>query len=351
MRILLTGGCGFIGSNLVRTLLSDTNAEVVNLDCLTYAGSQLNLEEVADNKRYMFDKTDISDIKAVQKAFAKYIPDKIIHLAAESHVDRSIDGPDLFIRTNINGTFNLLKTATEYWENLVEDKKRQFRFLHISTDEVFGDLEDGAPAFSETTNYSPNSPYSASKAAADHLVRAWHRTYGLPVLLTNCSNNYGPYQHPEKLIPTVIIRALNKQPIPVYGDGKQVRDWLYVQDHIDALLQILFDAPIGETYNIGGSNPMQNIDIIREICTSLEKLTSHEKLFDLVEYVSDRPGHDRRYEIDARKIETELGWKPKENKSSGLLKTVEWYLQNQEWCQSVVSGKAVLNRIGLGVNR
>lgn len=344
MKILVTGGAGFIGSAVVRHIIQDTDNIVLNVDKLTYAGNLESLATVADNSRYQFSQTDICDRAALDQLFETFQPDAVMHLAAESHVDRSITGPAAFIETNIIGTYQLLEAARHYWNGLAEDKKAEFRFHHISTDEVYGDLEGTEDLFLETTPYAPSSPYSASKASSDHLVRAWHRTYGLPVVLTNCSNNYGPYHFPEKLIPLVILNALAGKPLPVYGNGAQIRDWLYVEDHARALYKVVTEAEVGETYNIGGHNEQQNIDVVKAICNLLEELAPNKpegiaNYHDLITYVKDRPGHDLRYAIDASKIKKDLGWVPVETFESGLRKTVEWYLANQEWVKHVQSGE------------
>ncbi|WP_343316394.1 dTDP-glucose 4,6-dehydratase [Acinetobacter soli] len=344
MKILVTGGAGFIGSAVIRHIIQDTDNTVLNVDKLTYAGNLESLVTVADNSRYQFSQTDICDRAALDQLFETFQPDAVMHLAAESHVDRSITGPAAFIETNIIGTYHLLEAARHYWNGLAEDKKAKFRFHHISTDEVYGDLEGTEDLFLETTPYAPSSPYSASKASSDHLVRAWHRTYGLPVVLTNCSNNYGPYHFPEKLIPLVILNALAGKPLPVYGNGAQIRDWLYVEDHARALYKVVTEAEVGETYNIGGHNEQQNIDVVKAICNLLEELAPNKpegiaNYHDLITYVKDRPGHDLRYAIDASKIKKDLGWVPVETFESGLRKTVEWYLANQEWVKHVQSGE------------
>lgn len=344
MKILVTGGAGFIGSAVVRHIIQDTDNTVLNVDKLTYAGNLESLATVADNPRYQFSQTDICDRAALDQLFETFQPDAVMHLAAESHVDRSITGPAAFIETNIIGTYQLLEAARHYWNGLAENKKAEFRFHHISTDEVYGDLEGTEDLFLETTPYAPSSPYSASKASSDHLVRAWHRTYGLPVVLTNCSNNYGPYHFPEKLIPLVILNALTGKPLPVYGNGAQIRDWLYVEDHARALYKVVTEAEVGETYNIGGHNEQQNIDVVKAICNLLEELAPNKpegiaNYHDLITYVKDRPGHDLRYAIDASKIKKDLGWVPVETFESGLRKTVEWYLANQEWVKHVQSGE------------
>lgn len=348
--ILVTGGAGFIGSAVIRYLINETNNNVLNIDKLTYAGNLESLDTISSNPRYQFLHADICDKVAMTKAFDDFEPDIVMHLAAESHVDRSIDGPMDFIQTNIIGTYNLLDVARNYWQNLTEDKKTSFRFHHISTDEVYGDLEGTDDLFTEATPYSPSSPYSASKASSDHLVRAWHRTYGLPVVVTNCSNNYGPYHFPEKLIPLVILNALDGKPLPVYGDGKQIRDWLYVEDHARALYLVATTAKVGETYNIGGHNEKQNIEIVKKICQILDDLKPCEdgnKYESLITFVKDRPGHDLRYAIDASKISKELNWRPQETFESGIQKTVEWYLNNLEWCQHVQDGSYQRERMGV----
>lgn len=353
MKILVTGGAGFIGSALVRYLIEHTADSVINLDKLTYAGNLASLASVASNPRYHFVQLEINDAAGVSAVLAEHQPDLVMHLAAESHVDRSIDGPSAFIQTNIVGTYTLLEACRYYWQQLAEPKKSAFRFHHISTDEVYGDLHGTDDLFTEQTPYAPSSPYSASKAASDHLVRAWHRTYGLPVVLTNCSNNYGPYHFPEKLIPLMILNALAGKALPVYGKGNQVRDWLYVEDHARALYQVVTRGVVGETYNIGGHNEKQNIEVVESLCALLEELApqkptgvSHYR--DLITYVQDRPGHDLRYAIDAGKIERELGWKPQESFDTGLRKTVLWYLNNQDWWQAVLDGSYQLERLGAG---
>lgn len=348
--ILVTGGAGFIGSAVVRYIINSTDNRVLNIDKLTYAGNLESLASVNDNPRYQFLHADICDKVAMTKAFDDFEPDIVMHLAAESHVDRSIDGPMDFIQTNIIGTYNLLEVARNYWQNLTEDKKTSFRFHHISTDEVYGDLEGTDDLFTEATPYSPSSPYSASKASSDHLVRAWHRTYGLPVVVTNCSNNYGPYHFPEKLIPLVILNALDGKPLPVYGDGKQIRDWLYVEDHARALYLVATTAKVGETYNIGGHNEKQNIDVVKTICTILDNIKPREdgqSYTQQITFVKDRPGHDLRYAIDASKIQQELNWQPQETFESGIQKTVEWYLNNLEWCRHVQDGSYQRERLGV----
>lgn len=334
MIILITGGAGFIGSALVRYLIVHTSHTVINVDKLTYAGNLASLECVAHHERYHFEKADICSSGQISEIFGKYQPDAVMHLAAESHVDRSISGAADFIQTNIVGTYTLLEAARAYWDTLPEPQKSAFRFLHISTDEVYGDLAESEGLFTEKTPYNPSSPYSASKAASDHLARAWHRTYGLPTIITNCANNYGAYQYPEKLIPLMILNALEGKALPVYGNGLQVRDWLFVEDHIHALYLVLQKGKIGETYNIGGHNEKTNIEVVRSICSILQEMVPNNPLVvgqyaDLITYVQDRPGHDFRYAIDTSKIEKELGWKPKETFESGLRKTVEWYLANR----------------------
>ncbi|SFP23756.1 dTDP-glucose 4,6-dehydratase [Ectopseudomonas composti] len=351
MRILITGGAGFIGSALIRHLIQDTEHEVLNLDKLTYAGNLESLTPVAYNPRYRFVQADIADSERVAATLAEFQPEAIMHLAAESHVDRSIDGPAAFIQTNIVGTYSLLESTRAYWLGLDAERKAAFRFHHISTDEVYGDLHGVDDLFTETTSYAPSSPYSASKAASDHLVRAWQRTYGLPVLITNCSNNYGPYHFPEKLIPLMILNALAGKPLPVYGNGQQVRDWLYVEDHARALLKVVSEGEVGETYNIGGHNEQKNLDVVTAICALLEELAPQKpvgisRYEELITYVQDRPGHDLRYAIDASKIERELGWVPEETFESGLRKTVQWYLDNLDWCRRVQDGSYQGQRLG-----
>lgn len=350
--ILLTGGAGFIGSAVVRHILENTNECVVNVDALTYAGNLESLPNSEHNMRYAFEQVNICDFNAIERVFSKYNPSSVMHLAAESHVDRSIDDPEIFIQTNLVGTFNMLEGARKYWNTLDESKRAIFRFHHISTDEVYGDLEGTDDLFTEKTSYDPSSPYSASKAGSDHLVRAWGRTYGLPVLVTNCSNNYGPYHFPEKLIPLVILNALGGKSLPVYGDGLQVRDWLFVEDHARALYKVLKEGKVGETYNIGGRNEMANIDVVKIICAILDELVPNKphgikKYQDLITYVADRPGHDVRYAIDASKIEQELGWRPEETFESGIRKTVEWYLNNCEWWTRVLNGSYKRERLGI----
>ena len=349
--ILVTGGAGFIGSAVVRHIIESTQDNVVNVDKLTYAGNLESLESVENNPRYAFEQVDICDAKALARVFEHHQPDAVMHLAAESHVDRSIDGPAAFIETNIVGTYTLLEAARAYWNSLNDEKKAAFRFHHISTDEVYGDLEGTDDLFTETTPYAPSSPYSASKASSDHLVRAWLRTYGLPTIVTNCSNNYGPFHFPEKLIPLMILNALDGKPLPVYGNGQQIRDWLFVEDHARALYKVVTKGEVGETYNIGGHNEKANIDVVRTICSLLEELVPNKpegvaKYEDLITYVKDRPGHDVRYAIDAAKIGRELGWKPQETFESGIRKTVEWYLNNKKWWSRVLDGSYNRERLG-----
>ena len=350
--ILVTGGAGFIGSALIRHIIKNTYHSVVNVDKLSYSGNLQSLASIESNKDYIFEQVDICDEKELNRIFKKNKPDIVMHLAAESHVDRSIDGPGDFIKTNIVGTYTLLEQSKNYWQSLEGDKKNNFRFLHVSTDEVYGDLEGTTDFFSEETSYDPSSPYSATKASSDHLVRAWHRTYGLPVLITNCSNNYGPCQFPEKLIPHVILNALEGKNLPIYGDGKQIRDWLYVDDQVLALMSVVLDGNVGETYNIGGSNEIQNIEVVKKICNILDKLISNKlngmaSFSELITYVKDRPGHDVRYAINANKINRDLGWKPEESFESGILKTVQWYLTNNEWCENIQNESYKLERLGV----
>ena len=363
-KVIVTGGAGFIGSEVVRQYINETDISVINVDKLTYAGNLESLQPVADNPRYHFEQVDICDAAEVQRLFEQYRPDAIMHLAAESHVDRSIDGPAEFIHTNIIGTYTLLEQARRYWSTLDTAKKAAFRFHHISTDEVYGSLGD-AGLFTEETAYAPNSPYSASKASSDHLVRAWHHTYGMPVVTTNCSNNYGPYQFPEKLIPLVTLNALVGKTLPIYGKGDQIRDWLHVEDHARALRLVLGKGVPGEVYNIGGHNEKTNLEVVHTICDLLEELVPLENgkgrgvrgevpppltsYRDLITYVADRPGHDQRYAIDAGKIERELGWTPKETFESGIRKTIQWYLDNQPWCDHVKDGSYQGERLGLKV--
>ncbi|HDY8728365.1 dTDP-glucose 4,6-dehydratase [Klebsiella pneumoniae] len=352
MKILVTGGAGFIGSAVVRHIIDNTHDEVRVIDCLTYAGNLESLAPVSGNERYSFSQTDITDAKSVAEQFSEFRPDIVMHLAAESHVDRSIDGPAAFIQTNLIGTFTLLEAARHYWSTLDEAQKQSFRFHHISTDEVYGDLHGTDDLFTEETPYAPSSPYSASKAGSDHLVRAWNRTYGLPVVVTNCSNNYGPYHFPEKLIPLTILNALAGKPLPVYGNGEQIRDWLYVEDHARALYKVATEGRSGETYNIGGHNERKNIDVVRTICAILDKVVEQKpnnisQFADLITFVKDRPGHDLRYAIDAAKIQRDLGWVPQETFESGIEKTVHWYLNNQSWWQRVLDGSYAGERLGL----
>lgn len=381
MKILITGGAGFIGSAVVRHIIENTSDSVVNVDCLTYAGNLESLASVEANGRYAFEQVNICDRQELDRVFTKHKPDAVMHLAAESHVDRSIDGPAAFIETNIVGTYTLLEATRQYWNKLDDKAKLSFRFHHISTDEVYGDLPhpdevenndecvmvndelniknstlsiNHLPLFTETTAYAPSSPYSASKASSDHLVRAWLRTYGLPTIVTNCSNNYGPYHFPEKLIPLVILNALEGKPLPVYGQGNQIRDWLYVEDHARALYKVVTEGKVGETYNIGGHNEKQNIEVVKTICTIMDQLVPMEQRgypvntqhSSLITHVKDRPGHDRRYAIDSSKMQKELGWTPLETFETGLLKTVQWYLDNQQWCQNVQDGSYQRERLG-----
>ena len=339
--ILVTGGSGFIGSNFIHHLIETTDARVVNLDKLTYAGNPANLESISHNPRYVFVHGDVSDTKLVEALLVKYKPDEIAHFAAESHVDRSISGPDAFLQTNIIGTYSLLQSALPYYRSLDPASRTRFRFLHVSTDEVYGTLSPTEPAFHEGTPYAPNSPYAASKASSDHLVRAWFHTYGLPTIITNCSNNYGRYQFPEKLIPLVTLNALAGKSLPIYGDGRQVRDWLFVEDHCRALMMVLRGGRVGETYNIGGGNQQSNLEVVRTICTLLNELSPNSPVFPhekLIRFVEDRPGHDRRYAINAHKIEAELSWRALESFETGLRKTVSWYLANSAWAENVTTG-------------
>lgn len=349
--ILVTGGAGFIGSALVRHLIRNTPHNVVNIDCLTYAGNLDSVAPVANDPRYRFEQVDIRDAAGVQAVFEKHRPDGIIHLAAESHVDRSIDGPRVFIDTNVMGTYTLLEAARRHWNGLPAERKQPFRFHHVSTDEVYGTLGETG-YFTEETPYQPNSPYSASKAASDHLVRAWHHTYGLPVVTTNCSNNYGPYHFPEKLVPLMILNALEGKPLPVYGNGQQIRDWLYVKDHARALALVFEEGRVGEEYNIGGHNERKNLDVVHTLCALLEELAPTKpaglaRYTDLITYVQDRPGHDLRYAIDAGKIQRELDWTPRETFETGLRKTVQWYLDNESWWGRVRDGSYRGERLGL----
>lgn len=350
MKLLVTGGAGFIGSAVIRHFVREVGAEVVNVDKLTYAGNIESLGDAASSPRYAFECVDICDREAVERIFRLQQPDAVMHLAAESHVDRSIDAPNDFVETNVIGTFNLLQAALAYFHTLDSSKAEQFRFLHVSTDEVYGDLHDTGVCASEEMRYAPSSPYAATKAGSDHLVRAWGRTYRLPILVTNCSNNYGPYQFPEKLIPHMILNALAAKPLPVYGDGSQVRDWLYVEDHVDALHTVLKYGRVGETYNIGGYEERRNIDVVRLLCEILARIApataSCSDFESLIAFVDDRPGHDARYAIDASKIRSELGWRPRETFETGLEKTVRWYLDNPEWWQRVLDQSYRLERIG-----
>lgn len=353
MKILVTGGAGFIGSAVVRHLINKTDAQVVNVDKLTYAGNLESLASVAEHPNYCFEQVDICDRAELDRVFKTHQPTAVMHLAAESHVDRSIDGPADFIETNIVGTYTLLETTRNFYQTLNDSERANFRFHHVSTDEVYGDLphpdeqQGELPMFTEHTAYAPSSPYSASKASSDHLVRAWQRTYGLPVVLTNCSNNYGPYHFPEKLIPHIILNALHGKPLPVYGDGSQIRDWLFVEDHARALCKVITDGKIGETYNIGGHNELRNIDVVQKVCELLDELRPGEGSYkSLITFVADRPGHDRRYAIDASKIHDDLGWLPAESFDSGLRKTVQWYLDNETWWRRVLDGAYKLERIG-----
>lgn len=339
-RILVTGGAGFIGSNFILQRMQEASVSIINLDKLTYAGNLRNLESVVADRRYAFVQGDIADRSLVRQILTEHRPAAIVHFAAESHVDRSIRGPEDFIRTNVDGTFAILEEARAYWDGLSREDRQQFRFVHVSTDEVFGSLGPNDPPFSEMTPYAPNSPYAASKAASDHLVRAYHHTYGLPTLTTNCSNNYGRFQFPEKLMPLMILHARDGKPLPVYGDGRNVRDWLYVEDHCEAIATVLHKGRPGDTYNIGGWNEKPNIEIVQTICDLVDEMAPRKgpSRRDLITYVKDRPGHDRRYAMDASKIERELGWRPKETLESGLQKTVRWYLENQDWVADVTSG-------------
>jgi len=357
MNILVTGGAGFIGSAVIRHIIKHTQHSVLNIDKLTYAGNLDSLDSVSSSDKYSFEQIDICKQLDLTQAFSDFQPDIVMHLAAESHVDRSIDGPSAFIETNIIGTYTLLEVARNYWLSLETEQKSRFRFHHISTDEVYGDLEGPDDLFTENTPYAPSSPYSASKASSDHLVRAWLRTYGLPTLITNCSNNYGPYHFPEKLIPLMILNALEGKPLPIYGNGQQIRDWLYVEDHAQALYLVASEGNIGETYNIGGHNEKANIDVVKTLCSLLEDLvpenphsrkSGNSQGFEgLIKFVTDRPGHDMRYAIDASKIETQLGWKPEETFETGLRKTVEWYLNNKDWWERVLNGSYSRERLGV----
>ncbi len=352
MKVLVTGGAGFIGAAFVRYIINDTHDTVINVDKLTYAGNLESLQSVSDDNRYYFEQVDICNRIELDRIFSQHLPDIIMHLAAESHVDRSIDGPADFIETNIVGTYTLLEAARHYWRDLSIDKQSSFRFHHVSTDEVYGDLHGPEDLFTETTAYAPSSPYSASKASSDHLVRAWARTYDLPTVITNCSNNYGPFQFPEKLIPLMILNALEGKPLPVYGNGQQIRDWLHVEDHARALYLVVTKGEVGETYNIGGHNEKANFDVVKTLCALLEELVPNKpdgvnRYHDLITYVEDRPGHDVRYAIDASKIDRELGWKPQETFDSGIRKTVEWYLNNKQWWSRVLDGSYSRERLGV----
>ena len=352
MKFIVTGGAGFIGSAVVRHIIQNTQHQVLNVDKLTYAGNLESLALVENNDRYQFSQTDICDQTQIEQLFREFQPDVVMHLAAESHVDRSIDGPGAFIQTNIVGTYALLEASRKYWLLLSQEKKSNFLVHHISTDEVYGDLDGTTDLFTESTPYAPSSPYSASKASSDHLVRAWHRTYGLPVVVTNCSNNYGPYHFPEKLIPLVILNALDGKELPIYGKGDQIRDWLYVEDHARALYKVATEGTIGETYNIGGHNEKANIDVVKTICRILDELKPQlntVKYESLITFVKDRPGHDLRYAIDASKIGLALGWKPEETFESGIRKTVEWCLNNLEWCRRVQDGSYQRERLGMKI--
>ena len=350
MKILVTGGAGFIGSAVIRHIMQNTNDQVLNIDKLTYAGNLESLKEIDQHPNYQFKQIDICDTEQITAAIEAFQPNAIMHLAAESHVDRSIDGPAAFIQTNIVGTYTLLEAVRKYWMSLEAEAQQNFRFHHISTDEVYGDLEGTTDLFTETTSYAPSSPYSASKASSDHLVRAWYRTYGLPVIVTNCSNNYGPYHFPEKLIPLVILNALDAKPLPVYGNGQQIRDWLFVEDHACALYKVVTEGVVGETYNIGGHNEKQNIEVVKTICKILDELkpqANGQAYASLITFVKDRPGHDLRYAIDATKIQNELGWTPAETFETGIRKTVQWYLNNLEWCRRVQDGSYQRERLGV----
>ncbi len=352
MKLLITGGAGFIGSAVIRHIINHTQDSVINLDKLTYAGNLESLTQVSNSSRYSFEQVDICNAVELKRVFLQHKPDAVMHLAAESHVDRSIDGPATFIETNIIGTYQLLEAAKDYWKSLDESRKAAFRFHHISTDEVYGDLDGPEDLFTETTPYAPSSPYSASKASSDHLVRAWKRTYGLPTIVTNCSNNYGPYHFPEKLIPLMILNALEGKPLPVYGKGNQIRNWLFVEDHARALYKVVTEGKVGETYNIGGHNEKQNIDVVHKICELLDELQPAKNLpiksyKELITFVKDRPGHDIRYAIDASKIKRELGWVPEETFESGIRKTVEWYLANLQWTHRVQDGSYQRERLGI----
>ena len=351
MKILITGGAGFIGSALIRYIMSSNKDSILNVDCLTYAGNLNSIKDYINKEKYSFAQTNICDKKRLEELFASFKPDIVMHLAAESHVDRSIDGAETFIETNIIGTFRMLEASRNYWQKLEQNAKEKFRFHHISTDEVYGDLDEKDGLFSEDNTYQPSSPYAASKASSDHLVRAWNRTYGLPIVISNCSNNYGPFQFPEKLIPNMILCAISGKNLPVYGNGKQIRDWLYVEDHVKALLLVAKKGKVGETYNIGGYNEVMNINVVEKICETLEEINvpkpkGIEEFHQLIDFVADRPGHDYRYAIDASKIKSELGWVPHETFDSGLRKTILWYLDNREWWQKILSDEYQLERQG-----
>lgn len=353
MKILVTGGAGFIGSAVIRQYINETDHTVINLDALTYAGNLESLASVEHSSRYIFEHADICDNKAIKRIFHEHQPDAVMHLAAESHVDRSIDGPADFIQTNIVGTCNLLEASRDYWNNLEGERKEKFKFHHVSTDEVYGDLDETG-FFTEETSYDPSSPYSASKASSDHLVRAWHRTYGFPIVITNCSNNYGGFQFPEKLIPLVTLNALEGKALPIYGTGQQIRDWLHVDDHARALRLVLEQGKLGQTYNIGGHNEKTNLEVVKTICALLDKLVPESAYIpheNLITYVTDRPGHDVRYAIDADKIAKELGWTPDETFETGIEKTVKWYLDNSKWCQHVQDGSYQRERLGTGEDK
>jgi len=353
MKLLITGGAGFIGSAVIRYIIDNTHHSVINLDKLTYAGNLESLKTIEGDSRYSFERVDICNSDDIGQLFNQHQPDSVMHLAAESHVDRSIDGPSAFIQTNIVGTFILLEQAKLYWDSLEGEKKSIFRFHHVSTDEVYGDLDDSNDLFTEESSYAPSSPYSASKASSDHLVRAWQRTFGFPTLITNSSNNYGPYQFPEKLIPLVILNAIQGKTIPIYGNGEQIRDWIYVEDHAEALVKVLLEGGVGETYNIGGHNEKNNLQVVNSLCSMLDEMVPNRpgglKTYqELISFVADRPGHDIRYAIDASKIKCDLGWAPKDTFETGIRKTVEWYLNNKTWCQRVQDGSYQSKRLQLG---
>lgn len=358
MKILITGGAGFIGSAVIRHIINNTDDSIVNVDCLTYAGNLESLSEIVENERYKFEKVNICNRRQLDRVFKEHKPDAVMHLAAESHVDRSITGPSAFIETNIIGTYTLLEASRNYWNSLNKDSKESFRFHHISTDEVYGDLEHPDDVekgtklalFTEQSSYEPSSPYSASKASSDHLVRAWSRTYGLPTIVTNCSNNYGPYHFPEKLIPLIILNALDGKELPIYGKGEQIRDWLYVEDHASALYLVLTKGKVNDTYNIGGNNEKRNIEVVEMICLILDELVPKGLPYNKqISYVQDRPGHDKRYAINSNKIHHELGWSPKETFETGLKKTVKWYLTNTDWCNNVLNGSYNRERLGTSI--